>query len=167
MGLAATGLRGMPALRTRRSRPLPPRDLLLGPSGSTLSKSRGAKRKESVSRRRGISRKRNSSCCQRVERWGSRQQVPSSRSCWSGTVARSRRSSRSSASRGPSRRRSRSSLLLVVRPNRYYRRRKSPGTRRRVCQFSALRPRRGSVQGRLPRSQQSRGGRTAWWRLPA
>ena len=46
-------------------------------------------------------------------------------------------------------------------------RRKSLATRRRICPFSATRPRRGSVQGRLQRSRQSRGGRTAWWHLPA
>jgi len=91
-----------------------------------------------VSRRRGISRRRKSSCCRRGERWGSRQQVPSSRSCWSRIVARSRRSPRGSGSRGASSRRNRSSLPLTVCPNRYYRRRKSPGTRRRVCQFLAL-----------------------------
>jgi len=89
--------------------------------------------KESMSRRRGISRRMNSSCCRREERWGSRQQVPSSRSSWSRTVTRSRRSPRGSSSRGASSRRDRSSLLPTVRPNRYYRRRKIPGTRRRVC----------------------------------
>ena len=68
---------------------------------------------------------------------------------------------------GASRRGSRSSLLLAVHLNRYYWRRKRPGTRKRVCRFLALRPRRGSVPGRPPRSQQSRGGRTVWWRLPA
>ena len=82
--------------------------------------------------------------------------------CRSRTVNKSRGSLRSSSSGGASRRRNRSSLLLTARPNRYYRRRKSRGTRKRVCRFSALRPRRGSVQGRLPRFQQSRGGRTAW-----
>jgi len=87
--------------------------------------------------------------------------------CRSRTVNKSRGSLRSSGSGGASRRRNRSSLLLTVCPNLYYRCRKSPGTRKRVYRFSALRPRRGSVQGRPPRSQQSRGGRTASWRSPA
>jgi len=82
--------------------------------------------------------------------------------CRSKTANESRGSLRSSSNRGANRRKNCSSLLLTVRPNRYYRRRKSRGTRKRVCRFSALRPRRGSVQGRLPRFQQSRGGRTAW-----
>jgi len=87
--------------------------------------------------------------------------------CRSRTVNKSRGSLRSSSRGGASRRRNRSSLLLTVRPNQYYWRRKSPGTRKRVCRFLALRPQRGSVQGRPPRSQQSRGRQTAWWRLPA
>jgi len=103
-----------------------------------------------VGRRRCNSRRRNSSYCRWEERWGSRQQVPSSRSCWSKTVTRSPRCPRSSSSRGASNWRNRSSLLLRVRPNQYYRRRKRPGTRRRVCQFSVLRPQCGSVQGHLP-----------------
>jgi len=51
--------------------------------------------------------------------------------CRSRTANKSRGSLRSS-SRGASRRRNRSSLLLTVHPNWYYRRRKSPGTRTRV-----------------------------------
>ena len=87
--------------------------------------------------------------------------------CRSRTVNKSRGSLRSSSSEGASRRRNRSSLLLTVRPTRYYRRRKSPGTRKRVYRFSVLRTRRGSVQGHPARSRQSRGRRTTWWRLPA
>ena len=70
--------------------------------------------------------------------------------CRSRTVNKSHGSLKSSNSGGASCRRNRSSLHLTVRPNRYYRRRKSLGTRKRVCRFSALRPQRGSVQGRPP-----------------
>ena len=71
-------------------------------------------------------------------------------SCRSRTVNRCRRSLRTNSSRGASRQGSHSSLLLAVRPNRYHRRRKSPRTRKRVCQVLALRPRRGSVLERPP-----------------
>ena len=49
--------------------------------------------------------------------------------------------------------------------NRHRRGGPTPG--RRVCQFTALRPLRGSAQGLLRSSRPSQGEQTVWWRLPA
>jgi hypothetical protein len=101
----------MPFLWMRRLKLLLLRDGRPGLPGFAPSKSRRRKKRRSASRRRGGS-------------------------CRSRTADRSRRSSRSSSSsRGASRWRDRSSFLLTVRLNQYRRHRKSPGTRKRVCQF--------------------------------
>jgi len=63
-------------------------------------------------------------------------------------------------------RKGRSSPCLKVQPNRCRRRCKSPAIRGKICRCTALPPQRGSSREPLPRSEQSRGERTEWWRSP-
>ena len=140
--LAATRRRGMPTLWRRRHRLPSLRDGLPGPLVFAPSRSRRRRRRRSESARQRGSRRSNSS-----------RRNSSSR--------RRRNSSGREGKTGD-----RSSPHLKVRHNPFHRRRKNPENTKRICQFMALQPQRGSFRGRLPRSGQSQDGRTVWWRSP-
>ena len=150
------GSRRMPVSWMKRSRPRLSRNGRLGPSGSTLSRRGGRRKKKIVSRNRGNSRRRSSHSCGGESHSKMSWSSVGSRSCWN--------SNDSSNSEANSWKKS-SNRHHTARASRNRHRRKGSRPGRRSCQFMVLQPLRGSVQGRLLPSRLSQGEQTVWWRL--